>query len=116
MCSLISLTRDGRRTAAVGSLELHSQTTKGQTAVPRFLCNDPLFIFHEISLLKTQTALELSQLNYLDLTGSWAFGLLLCVFSVLSWFLDEGKGFVHDWCVVHRGGWRAAGAECWTLA
>lgn len=54
------------------------------------------------------------QVNYLDLSGSRAFSLLLCVLRVFSWFLDEGEWFIHDWCVVHMGGQRAGGAWCWT--
>lgn len=52
--------------------------------------------------------------NYLDLSGSRAFGLLLCALRILSRLLDEGKRFVHDWCVVHMGGQRAGGAGGWT--
>lgn len=47
--------------------------------------------------------------THLDLTGSCAFGLFLCIFRILSWFLDEGKWFIHDWCVVHMVGQGAGG-------
>lgn len=52
--------------------------------------------------------------NYLDLSGSRAFSLLLCALWVFSWFLDEGKRFIHDWCVVYMGRQRAGRTGCWT--
>lgn len=52
--------------------------------------------------------------NYLDLSSSRGFSLFLQDFRVFSGFLDEGKWFIHDWCVVHMGGQRAGGAGCWT--
>lgn len=52
--------------------------------------------------------------NYLYLTGRRAFGLFLCALRFLSWFFDEGKWFIHHWCVVHMAGQRAGGAGGWT--
>lgn len=49
-------------------------------------------------------------MHYLYLTGGSALGLFLRVFLYFSWFLDEGKWFVHDRCVVHMAGLGAGGA------
>lgn len=64
-------------------------------------------------MLRTDAAL-MYLVNYLDLSGSRAFSLFFCNFRVFPWFLDEGKWFIHDWCVVHMCGHRAGGAWCWT--
>lgn len=40
---------------------------------------------------------------YLDLSRSHDFGLFFLSFRLLSWFLNEGKRFVHSWRVVHMG-------------
>lgn len=71
-------------------------------------------IFVILNMLRTRVALVSFLVNYLDLSGSWAFSRFLHAFRVFSWFLDEGKWFIHDWCVVHMGGQRAGGARCWT--
>lgn len=47
--------------------------------------------------------------THLDLTGSCVFGLFLCIFKIFSWFFDEGKWFIHDWCVVYMVGQGAGG-------
>lgn len=80
-----------------------SQVMRAQTSM----------IYEKITLnmLRTLAALLV---NYLDLGGSRAFSFFFCAFRVLSWFLDEGKWFIHDWCVVHMGGQKAGGAGCWT--
>lgn len=52
---------------------------------------------------------------YLDLGAGRGFSIFLHTFCLFSWFLDERKWLIHDWCVVHmcRSG-RGAGAGCWT--
>lgn len=66
------------------------------------------------SCLAAKTSGGLSEFHalllYLDLSRHRALGLLLLSFRLLSWFLYEGKWFVHSWCVVHMGGKRTGGA------
>lgn len=58
---------------------------------------------------------------YLDLSRNCYFSLFFLSFRLLSWFLNEGKWFVHGWRVVHVGRKRAgragSGTPCrrWTL-
>lgn len=103
-----SLTTEGKCTTAVGSLEL-CWDYKGAHSAPTF---------HEVWQPKRASGEDTCSacfvFDYLDLGGCRAFGLFLWAFRVFSRFLDEGKWFIHDRCVVHMAGQRAGGAGCWT--
>lgn len=105
-----SQAKDGRCTTAVGSLQ--ATLTPQRDAQYNSWGNEAQTSPSSEGIPLTTRSL----VNYLDLSGSVAFGLFFCVIWVLSRFLDEGQWLVHDWGVVHMCGQRAGGAGCGTPA
>lgn len=92
----------------------YTDTTNGQTVLRVFWSYDSPNILDLLQNPIEQVEDTRSMVNYLDMSGGSAVGLFFYVFRVFSWFLDEGKWFIHDWCVIHMGGQRAGWAGRWT--